>query len=130
MTPAGSRALTEPLDNGIRRTLPAIADEWVDVIRRRTEAGKDADGRPFAPKKDGTPSNLRDTGRMLDGFGVSKIDVGGFTLGPSRREAAKAYTHQHGSAAVPQRAWVGVDDRTVAEARERIAEAALPRNRK
>ena len=124
-----SPALTDALDHGVRRTLPAIAQEWVEHVRTRTEAGKDADGHRFQPRKDGSPSNLVDSGDMLDGFGVQQVTAGGFTLAPDRRQQHKALAHQRGTGTAPRRAWVGVDDRTVREARDRIATAATGKRR-
>lgn len=50
------------------------ADYIKNIVVNRTRAGLDMDGQPFAPKKDGTPSTLTDTGAMLEGvFG------GGYT---------------------------------------------------
>lgn len=36
------------------------------LIEERTAAGVAADGRPFRPLADGSPSTLRDTGRLMD----------------------------------------------------------------
>ena len=122
-------ALTDALDHGIDRTLPEIAQEWVDHVRDRTRRGIAADGSRFPAKEDGSPSNLVDSGDMLAGFDVVSVGRDGFRLAPDRRQQHKATHHQRGSGNAPQRAWVGVDDRTVREARDRIAEAAIPRNR-
>ena len=124
-----SPALTRALDHGIDRTLPAIAQEWVDAIRTRTEAGIAADGSRFQPKRDGSASNLIDSGDMLRGFGVQRIDSGGFRLAPDRKQQHKALAHQRGTGNAPQRAWVGVEADLVDAARERIATAATGKRR-
>lgn len=119
-------ALTRALDSGIDRTLPAIAQEWVDHVQQRTKSGRAVDGSRFPPKANGEASNLVDSGRMVESFAVQRLDRNGFVLAPTdRRNLAVAYIHQHRG-----RPWIGVDDRTVREARDRIAEAAIPRNRR
>ena len=118
-------ALTDALDSGIRRTLPAIAQEWVEAVQQRTLSGVDADGRRFPPKADGSASNLHDSGRMVESFAVQRLDSNGFRLAPTdRRNLAVAFIHQHRG-----RPWIGMPDRAVREARDRIAEAAIPKDR-
>lgn len=50
------------------------ADYIKNIVVNRTRAGLDMDGQPFAPKKDGTPSTLTDSGAMLEG-----VIGGGYT---------------------------------------------------
>ena len=119
-----------PLDRGIARELPRIADEWVDAIRDRTRRGVAADGSRFPARKDGSPSTLHQTGAMLAGFGVQRIDSGGFRLAPDRKQQHKALHHQRGSGNAPRRAWVGVEADLIEAARQRVIEAAIPRNRR
>lgn len=123
-------ALTDALDSGIRRTLPAIAQEWVEAVQQRTRSGIAADGSRFPARKDGSPSNLVDSGDMLRGFGVVSVGRDGFRLAPDRRQQHKALAHQRGSGHAPQRAWVGVEADLIEAARQRVAEAAIPRNRR
>ena len=115
-----------PLDRGIARELPRIAQEWVEAIRDRTRSGVDADGRRFPPKADGSASNLHDSGRMVESFAVQRLDSNGFRLAPTdRRNLAVAFIHQH-----RDRPWIGIDPDTVEAARQRVIEAAIPRDRR
>ncbi len=127
MTVTTSPRLSEvlPLRRGLAAELPSIADDMARGIRRRTESGRDVAGRRFKPKKDGKPSNLRDTGRMLRSFRPVKVDDRSFTLAPTgkRNQRVGAVAHQRG------RRWVGADDRQIDEATARIANATIPEDR-
>lgn len=47
--------------------------QWmIDKIKTRVESGRDVNGDPFAPKKDGSPSNLNRTGALLAGIKAAK----------------------------------------------------------
>lgn len=47
--------------------------QWmIDKIKTRVESGRDVNGDPFAPKKDGTPSTLNRTGALLAGIKAAK----------------------------------------------------------
>lgn len=66
-----SRNLTMP-----KKLRTLIEDRMRGWVLRRTEAGVDVNGRPFAPKKDGTPATLRRTGTMLASVrGASASDI-------------------------------------------------------
>ena len=119
-----SRPLREVLPgrDGLRRALPRIAADLSRSVRDRTAGGRDVRGRRFARKADGSPSTLRDTGKMIKSFGTASMRPTGFTLGPSGAERRKAVMHQTGRG-VPRREWVGVDARQVDQAAERVASA-------
>jgi len=59
------------------KRLKKIAEaRMAEVVKARTLTGRDANGQPFAPLKDGEPTDLKRTGRMLDsvqGWTVLKI---------------------------------------------------------
>ena len=109
-----------PLRDGLRAALPGIANDLAGGIRRRTASGRDVNGRRLRPKKDGTPSNLTDSGKMLRSFRPVQIDDRSFTLAPvgKRNQRVGALAHQRG------RRWVGASDRQLDEATARIATAA------
>ena len=114
-----------PLRSGLRAALPDIAAGMARGIRDRTEGGRDVAGKPFRRKRDGSPSTLRDTGRMVESFQPTEVTDKGFTLAPTgKRNRAIAHIHQ-----ATGRRWVGADDRQVDEARERVAEATIPKDR-
>ena len=47
--------------------------QWmIDRIKSRVESGRDVNGDPFEPKKDGTPSTLNRTGALLAGIKTAK----------------------------------------------------------
>ena len=62
---------------------------------------------------------------MLRSFRPVQVTDRGFVLAPvgKRNQRVGALAHQRG------RRWAGADDRQIDEARERIAEAAVPRDR-
>ena len=112
-----------PLRAGLRRALPRIADSMSRGVRDRTASGRDTRGRRFAPKADGSPSRLTDTGRMVASFGTASMRPAGFTLGPGSREHAKAGAHQTGARGLPRREWIGVSRRQIDQAVEQVATA-------
>lgn len=118
-------AETLPLRRGLRAALPGVAGDMAASIRRRTESGRDVNGRPLQRKADGSPSNLIDTGRMVESFRPQAVTDTGFTLSPTgKRNRAIAHIHQ-----ATGREWIGADDKQIDAARESIAEAAIPRDR-
>ena len=122
-------AETLPLRRGLRDALPDLASDLARGVRERTAGGRDVAGRSFAPKRDGSRSTLRDTGRMVESFRPVRVDERGFVLAPAGREERKrAALHQLGRG-VPERRWVGVDARQVDEAVERVTDAEIPRDR-
>ena len=127
MTVSTSPRLSEvlPLRDGLRSALPGIANDLAGGIRRRTASDRDVSGQRFRPKRDGTPSTLQDSGRMLRSFRPVQIDDRSFTLAPvgKRNQRVAALAHQRG------RRWAGADETQIDAARERIAEAALPKDR-
>ena len=48
-------AETLPLRRGLRAALPGVAGDMAASIRRRTESGRDVNGRPLQRKADGSP---------------------------------------------------------------------------
>ena len=109
-----------PLRGGLANELPRLADHMAGDIRRRTASGRDAAGRRLRPKKDGTASTLQDTGKMVGSFRPQTVTDTGFVLAPTgRRNRKVAAIHQNTG-----RPWIGVTDRAIEEARERIATAA------
>lgn len=114
-----------PLRRGLRAALPAVAADMARGIRDRTEAGRDVSGRAFRRKRDGSPSNLIDSGRMVESFQPADETATGFVLAPTgRRNRAVAHIHQ-----ATGREWIGADERQIDAARESVAEAAIPRDR-
>ena len=122
-------AETLPLRTGLRRELPSISDDLAGDIRHRTEGGRDAHGRRFARRRDGSPSNLIDSGDMVRSFRPVRVDDRGFVLAPTgRRERQKAYFHMTGRGG-KKREWVGLDRRQIDQAVQDIAEARIPKDR-
>ena len=109
-----------PLRDGLRAEMPRLAADMASDIRRRTRQGRDVAGRRLRPKKDGTASTLQDTGKMVGSFRPQTVTDTGFVLAPTgRRNRKVAAIHQNTG-----RPWIGVGDRAIEEARERIATAA------
>ena len=127
MTVKTSPRLSEalPLRRGLAAELPRLAADLAGDIRRRTASGRDVSGQRFRRKKDGTPSNLRDSGRMLASFKPQTVSDTGFTLAPTgaRNRKVGAVAMRTG------RRWAGVNDAQIDEARGRIADAAIPEDR-
>ena len=127
MTVSTSPRLSEvlPLRDGLRSALPGIAADLAGDIRRRTASGRDVSGKPFRPKRDGKRSTLQDTGAMVRSLRPVQIDDRSFTLAPQgrRNQRVAAVAHQRG------RRWVGADAQQVSDARERVIESMIPRNR-
>ena len=118
-----------PLRSGLRQALPNVARTMAAGVRARTESGRDVDGRPFRRRPDGSPSTLRDSGRMVKSFQPQTVTDQGFRLAPARGpERRRAALHQSGRG-VPRREWVGADAGQVEAAREAVAEAEVPRDR-
>ena len=115
-----------PLRSGLRDVLPQVARDVSRGVRDRTAGGRDVDGRPFARKADGSPSTLKDTGRMVESFKPQTVTDQSFRLAPDRGERRKAVMHQRGIGRIPRREWVGVDARQVDEAVERVLDAEIP----
>ena len=116
---------TLPLRRGLRAAMPGIAGDMARGIRQRTESGRDVAGKPFPRKRDGSPSNLIDSGRMVESFEPLAVTDDGFRLAPKgKRNRAVAAIHQ-----ATGRRWVGADERQIETARERAIEAAIPRDR-
>jgi len=113
-----------PLRRGLAAELPRIAADLAAGVRTRTRAGKVVDGRPLRPKRDGTPSNLTDSGRMVASFGTESIRDAGFTLAPAPTERDKAAVHMRAG-----RRWIGASAEQIEDARERVIESMLPRDR-
>ena len=114
-----------PLRDGLRSELPRLADDLARDIRRRTEGGRGVAGRRLRRKKDGTASTLQDSGKMVESFRPQTVTDRGFVLAPTgRRNRQIAAIHQNTG-----RPWIGVTDAAVERARERIAEATLPKDR-
>ena len=127
MTVKTSPRLSEvlPLRGGLAAELPRLAADMAGDIRRRTRQGRDAAGRRLRPKKDGTASTLQNTGRMVGSFRPQTVTDTGFVLAPTgRRNRKVAAIHQNTG-----RPWIGVTNAAVERARERIAEAALSKDR-
>ena len=114
---------TRPVIPDLRATVADVADDLARGIRRRTEAGRDADGHPFAAKRDGSPSNLIRTGRMVRSFEVRESDERRAVLAPGRRQSIKGYVAHHGRQNQPSRAWVALSPQQIADARDAIARA-------
>ncbi len=114
-----------PLRRGLRAVMPGVAADMSRSIRQRTEGGRDVAGRPFRRKKDGSRSTLQDTGAMVKSLKPRQVTDRGFTLKPTgrRNERIAALAHQTG------RRWVGASERQIDAAREKVTEAAIPRNR-
>ncbi len=127
MTVSTSPRLSEvlPLRRGLAAELPGIAADLAGDIRRRTASGRDVSGKPFRPKRDGSRSTLQDSGRMVRSLRPVQVTDRGFVLAPvgKRNQRIGALAHQRG------RRWVGASDRQIDEARERIADAAIPKDR-
>ena len=115
-----------PLRRGLAAALPGIARDLAAGVRRRTESGRDVNGRAFRRKRrDGSPSTLTDSGRMVESFRPQTVSETGFTLAPTgRRNVIVGAAHQSRG-----RRWVGADERQIEAAREQIADAAIPRDR-
>lgn len=127
MTVSTSPPLREvlPLRGGLANELPRLAADMSRSIRDRTAAGRDVAGKPFRRKRDGSASNLTDTGKMVASFRPQQVTDTGFTLAPTgaRNRKIGALAMRTG------RRWAGADDRQIDEAVERIADAELPRDR-
>ena len=125
----GGRPLTEtlPLRRGLESEIEWVA-EWVALqVRERTARGLDVDGQPFESKRDGSPSTLQDTGRMVDGFRPLRVTDTGFVCGiRDRKLRARARMHQDGIGALFRREWVGVDDEMADETVEYLVSAEIP----
>ena len=109
---------------GLRRVLPSLAADLSRGVRSRTLAGRDVSGRTFAPKADGAPSTLRDSGAMVRSFGLRDLRATGFVLAPGKRERRKAAAHQSGKG-VPVRAWIGLGRNQIERARAAVADAEV-----
>ena len=107
----------------LRQAVEQAAEGLAESVRERTLAGRDVHGTRFAPKRDGSPSTLRKTGRMVQSFRPQRVDDRSATLAPGRSEAARAYIHQAGARGLPARPWVGVDDRMANDARDTVRRA-------
>ncbi len=112
-----------PLRSGLRSAMPGIASTMARSVRDRTASGRDVDGRPFRRRADGSPSTLRDTGRMVESFQPVEVGDRSFRLAPAgRQERRRAALHQLGRG-VPRREWVGADAGQIEAAREAVATA-------
>ena len=102
-----------------------IGRDLARQIRQRTKAGRDVRGIPFAAKADGSPSNLRDSGKMIASLRARKFWPRGFEISPSRKYQDLAARHQLGKGRYPKREWIGLSERQINEAAERIKAAYL-----
>jgi len=72
--------------------VPGIASDMARGSEIEREGGRDVSGRPFPRKRDGSPSNLIDSGRMVESFKPTEIRPDGFTLSPTgKRNRAVAH---------------------------------------
>ena len=113
------------LDAGrLRGELRDLATDTARQIRDRTRSGRDVAGVPFQPKADGSPSRLVDTGAMVRSLRPRDVGDKRFTIGPNRgRQSVKALAHQHGGRGRPKREWLGLSQRQIDEAAQRVAQA-------
>ena len=102
----------------LRPALDTIAADWTRGIQDRTRRGRDARGVPFRPKRDGSPSRLIDSGRMV---GSLRADVGdkGFRLAPAAgRDATVAAINE-----ARGRTFVAASERQIEDARRAVVDA-------
>ena len=111
---------------GLRALLPRLAADLSRGVRDRTAGGRDVSGHRFAAKADGSPSTLRDTGKMIASFGLRTIGAAGFVLAPADGQRAKAAAHMAGKR-LPVRRWIGLSRRDIAQARAAVADAETER---
>ena len=115
-----------PLDAGLRRVLPALADDLAAEVRGRTRLGLDANGDPFEPLRSGDESTLEDSGAMVRAFQPVKVTDKGFVLGiRSRALRRRAVVHQDGIGP-PRREWIGLSPDEIDESVERVVSAQIP----
>jgi phage gpG-like protein len=57
--------LRKLLTQGDKNMMEKVGKFGLDIIKARTEAGKDRYGRGFIPNKDGSPSTLKNTGKLM-----------------------------------------------------------------
>ena len=105
--------------------LRSIGREIAKQIRDRTRSGRDVRGVPFPEKADGSPSNLRDSGRMLRSLRARKFWPRGFTIAPSQPVQNLAARHQSGKGGMPKREWIGFSPRQIQEMTDRIVSVYL-----
>jgi hypothetical protein len=121
-----------------RQYLQAVGRELVQIILRRTAAGKDKNGKPFVGYSDDykesddfgltgkSPGNvnLRLSGDMLADFSVLAARNGRIILGfDSEEQRAKAHGHmtgQEGSGNLPVRDFLGISDEELAQAIRKV----------
>ena len=104
-----------------------IGRDLAKGIRDRTRSGRDVRGVPFQRRVDGSPSNLRDSGRMLRSVRARKHWPRGFTIAPSQAVQNLARAHQRGKGGMPVREWFGLSERQINEAAERVRDAYMKR---
>lgn len=102
-----------------------IGRDLARQIRQRTKSGRDVNGIAFKPKADGSPSNLRDSGKMIASLRARRFWSRGFEISPSRKFQDLAARHQFGKGKYPKREWIGLSEQQINEAAERIKAAYL-----
>ena len=102
----------------LRPTLASVARQWSTEIRQRTLSGRDVDGGRLRPKRDGSASNLKDTGAMLGSL-AADVDADGFTLSPAgARNRQIAFIQQNTG-----RRFMGASPDQISDARQTVADA-------
>ena len=100
--------------------LRALGPKLALGVATRTRRGVDVDGRPFAPRADGSPSRLNESGAMLSSMRAMSAP-GGVAIGfGDPRQAAKAAAHQSGGRGRPARRFFGLDAQQRREVQQQL----------
>lgn len=98
------------IENNILKSQLDTATLSLDILKSRTKRGIDRFGRNFVNKKNGTPSNLVDTGAMLNSIRVrtSKNEII-IEFNDNTQESIANY-HIQGTENLPERDFLGFTD--------------------
>jgi phage gpG-like protein len=100
-------------------------DFVINLVKDRTEAGRDRHGNYFAKKKNGENADLKDTGKMLDDLQMRVVGDSIEVSFSNISQEEKAKYHIRGTDKMPQRDFMGLTDADLDKIVDKLLDGAF-----